>query len=188
MKKLITILVLLVGLTAFAQPVVKGVKIEGKAQTVLDNLVKAGWTFEKNIPESCAYILNGSFAGLGECFIFMNYTKTTKEVWSLFINTIDYSSWFSLKTDFLKLVDSYDSKYGTSLFLRKFDYPYEEGDGYELSAIKNQKCTYSNYWDFEKFNIMVNINQQCAITISYINKDAEAIYKSEQQSKINDDI
>lgn len=81
------------------------------------------------------------------------------------------------------------SKYGAPKHVFKnFTKPYEEGDGYELSAVKLGKATYSTYWmlgDKDSILICTEITESASVRVTYQNavlsgKANEKVKKSNQ--------
>lgn len=74
-------------------------------------------------------------------------SKKTKIVWKFCVWLPETSSWSSSKSEFLKYKEIFTKKYGepTSDY-NFFISPYEEGDGSEMFALKNDKCKYSCFF------------------------------------------
>lgn len=134
-------------------------------------------------------IMKGVFAGK-DCSIVIVCTPKTKTVWKVaVIFEREYTSWSSLKIDYLEIVNSYIGKYGNPT--KKFDFfsnPYEEGDGYELQAVKMDKCYYRTFWELERGNIVISIDKNAKISIGYEDKLNSEKLDKERQSQIDDDI
>ena len=74
-------------------------------------------------------------------------TKKTKIVWKFTVWLPASFSWSSSKSEFLKYKEIFIKKYGEpSSDYNFFIPPYEEGDGSEMLALKNDKCRYSCFF------------------------------------------
>ena len=119
-------------------------------------------------------------------------SKKTKIAWKFAIFLPEKSTWSSSKTEFLKYKEIYIKKYGEP----KSDYnffssPYEEGDGSEMLALKNNKCTYSCFFEDEVGNELfielVSITYgKAQVVLHYQNKIACKL-KNEENSEIEQD-
>ena len=134
-------------------------------------------------------MMKGVFVGK-DCSIVIVCTPKTKTVWKVAVNfEREYTSWSSLKIDYLEIVNSYIGKYGSPT--KKFDFfsdPYNEGDGYELQAVKMDKCYYRTFWELERGYIVISIDKNAKISIGYEDKLNTEKLDKEKQSQIDDDI
>lgn len=135
-------------------------------------------------------IMEGEFMGK-ESEIYIVGTSKTKTVWKVAV-WFDrrYTSWYSLKSDYTDIVDSYTGKYGVpTKKYHFFSSPYYEGDGYEMQAVKLDKCGYASFWDdIEGGNIMVSIEKYAQIKVSYQDRQNTRKGEAEKEAQINDDI
>lgn len=134
----------------------KGIPITGKLKSFTSKLVSAGFKHETT-RDDCTF-LSGKFAGYEDCTIMVVSTPTTSIVWKVVVYLPDQYSWFSLKSTYNSMKKNYVEKYGApsdtyELFLD----PYNDGDGYELQAIKLEKGAYSSFWTFTQGSIAVSI-------------------------------
>jgi hypothetical protein len=83
-----------------------------------------------------------------------------------------------------KIVEDVNDVYGKGNAYKTFKTPYEDGDGYELTAIKTGKATYRTYWT-RKNTIVAEIVPAMAVKLQY--QDSElvniAIEKQKQAQK-----
>ena len=143
--------------------------------------------------DSTAYILGGQFAGIEDCKIFVLGTPKTKTVWKVAVSFPDKKSWYSVKSDYIKLVDSYKKKYGKpDIHKEFFTSPYEDGDGYEMTAISLEKCHYITI--FEKDDVMIGINidngnnRTAHVMVTYEDIINKKLTEKEKNEIIDDDI
>jgi hypothetical protein len=77
-------------------------------------------------------------------------TPKTNIVWLITVWLPASSSWSRSKSEFLKYKEIFIKKYGEPKYcFNFFSSPYEEGDGSEMLALKNSKCTYECFFDDE---------------------------------------
>ncbi|MCM1170377.1 MAG: hypothetical protein NC324_10630 [Bacteroides sp.] len=134
--------------------------------------------------------MKGEFMGK-ECNIHIVGTKKTKIVYMVsVIFDRKYTSWYSLKSNYNDIRDSYIGKYGMpTKDYHFFSSPYYEGDGYEMQAVRLDKCNYLCFWDdMEEGCIMISIMKDSWISVSY--QDGLNTKKGENEKKvqINEDI
>lgn len=97
-------------------------------------------------------------------------TPITAQVWKVSIYFPKRTSWSQLTSDYKEYTDIITNKYGSrSKEYKFFESPYEDGDGYELIALKVGKATYSTYWLLDDVNIAVKISEYAQVTLAYEN-------------------
>lgn len=142
----------------------RNVPINGNINDVSKALVELGY---KAVPDYGEVGFKGEFIGK-DCLLLVSESKYTKSVYSITVIFNAQSKWSTLKSDFLKIEDMYTEKYGNTKKQRKsFDAPYYDGDGYEMSAILNNKCDYWSYWEVKNGNILEAITSDGVIMIIY---------------------
>lgn len=97
-------------------------------------------------------------------------------------------SWKTIKTDYLNLKGYYKQKYSIGDDFDFFDYPYEEGDGYEMIAVENGKCHYTSFFDTLSGCIMISISEYKKIHIVYEDATNTSLNDNEKDSLILNDI
>jgi len=136
--------------------------------------------FEVDGEESGGVILKGE---IGEESVKM-FAMSTKEG---IVHTAGYvfpksDTWYSLKSKFNLVKDMLTEKYGKPQKSdNTFSRPYYEGDGYEMSAVSNNKCHYNAKWTNQ--NILMLISSDKTIIVFYENKMNSE--KKEQEKKNN---
>ena len=186
MKKLITTTLIIIFLvnTAMSQ-VFDGVSISGDFNTALQKFKSKGYVAEI-FPEGA--ILSGKVASINiEVYLFK--TPKTHKVFKASIYLPKTDNWNNLKYQFNSYHNLFLEKYGkTTDRFQFFSSPYYDGDGYEMQAVENEKCTYSSYWsNLEGASYSVEITKYRQVKITYENdelfklKDKEA---SDIKSKI----
>jgi hypothetical protein len=159
---------------------VNGVKIDGTVQSVVAQLKTKGFTLDSYSPEGFA-TMKGTFAGNNvELYVFV--TPISKKVWKVVIYFPTVSNWYSIKNDYLEVVEVIKDKYGSPE--KSFDFfskPYYEGDGYEMTAVTMEKCFYSSYWSLPHINtnISAEISKYKQIKIAYENVENAETFSNE---------
>jgi hypothetical protein len=83
-------------------------------------------------------------------------SKKTKIVWKFSVWLPASYTWSSSKSAFLKYKEIFIKKYGEPISdYNFFISPYEEGDGSEMLALNNDKCTYACYFKDEVGNGLI---------------------------------
>lgn len=182
MKTLITLFALFVALNTNAQLnntaekftiEFMGVKVDGPIEQCAQKYVAKG--FRVNKRESAFYKLTGMVKSQ-TVELYLIATPITKKVCRLAVYFPEQISWMSIKSDYKDLKKTIIDKYGDP----KDDYnffssPYYEGDGYETSAVKIEKCHYAAIWQEEPgpsttgYNILLQISKWMQVTLQYEN-------------------
>ncbi len=162
----------------------KGITIDGPISTFVQQLEKQNFVF-KEYQDGFA-IMEGTFVG-EDCTLLILYTPNTKTVAKVAVYLDkEYTSWYSIKSAYNKLRDVYISKYGTTTSdYRFFSSPYEDGDGYEMTAIKIDKCHYAMFYD-NGISLAIATTKQ--IKIIYEDTINMMLYKQESSANISNDI
>lgn len=123
---------------------------------------------------SSVAMFNGDFAGLKNCSILVG---TTDGLLLVMVVSQEYKSWQQFKSDYLAITDAYEKKYGApSRKELSFKSPYYDGDGYEMTAIKNEKCNYTmSYLIDDTLLVTIFIGKDSTINFAY------AIIKKEKE-------
>lgn len=110
---------------------------------------------------------------------------TTKIVWKVAIYFPEYdytSNWYTIKNDYNTLKDQLKNKYGNyTNDYNFFSSPYKEGDGYEITAIKVNKCTFYTSWEQKDNAISIEISKLLSIKLCYENTINSKISQTEKE-------
>jgi hypothetical protein len=181
MKQFITIAILFISINVFGQQF-DGVNISGDLPTAISKYKAKGYIFQKFIDNGA--ILKGKIAQTPiELFIFV--TPKSKKVYKVVGYLDEDISWVSLKSTYNRFHEIIINKYGSpDGDYEDFITPYYEGDGYELSAVGQEKVNYSAYWlNRAGLNVGIEISKFKQVKISYENTELIKI-KREEQSQI----
>lgn len=133
-------------------------------------------------------ILNGDFAGKSDCEVMVLPTQERKLVWKVVVIFPEKSSWYSLKSEYSSFKESYTEKYGKPLSYEYFSSPYEEGDGYEMTALAMEKCRYISFFLTDKGAISIEINSDKSVQVAYEDEINTREKSREQESSVMKDI
>lgn len=165
----------------------KGVPMNGHITTFVSKLKSLG--FKEVASADYFALVEGEFGG-NECQVAIFGSKKSKVVHKVAVILDESSSWYSLKSKYNEYKELLTSKYGKGTSFEFFSDPYYEGDGYELGAVRNDKCTYSTIFDTPNGDIaiaIVNAGKPCT-TLGYIDKINDDIAEKEEKSLISGDL
>ena len=91
----------------------------------------------------------------------------TNEVCRIMIFFEAKDSWSTLKTEYNDLKRMYDLKYTLDKEFHFFKDPYNEGDGYEMQAVRSDKCRYSSFYNAASGNIHLEISKLGSVVVVY---------------------
>ena len=122
--------------------------ITGDVNTFIQSLLSVGYS----ITESYNYTYNaasliGTFAGNNDCSIAVIGTPRTHITCSVMVFFKSHNIWYSIKDEYEKLKKQLSKKYGNPTSYEYFSEPYYEGDGYELTALSCDHCTYMSIFN-----------------------------------------
>lgn len=165
----------------------KGIPITGNIDDFAAKLQALG--YNPTTVLDGAVVMTGKFVN-EDCFIYLLYTTKTKQIWkvAVFIENT-YTSWSAIKNDFNNYKELYSKKYGHPDYdFHFFSSPYYEGDGYEMSALKNNKCTYFTTFAVPGGMIGITMTSNCQITLQYENTVNTTLGAVESEAEILDEI
>ena len=163
----------------------KGIPIDGSLSSFITKLEKQGFSLETTYDN--AAMMKGNFGG-ENCEIGIYSTANANSVFQIIVAFPKSSTWASLKAIYNKYKDALTKKYGKPEVIEKFYSPYDEGDGYEMSAIKADKCLYSSKFYVEHGIIQLVIFNSANIGIAYTDKINKAIDEDENDASVYNDI
>lgn len=186
MKKLITTTLIIIFLvsTGMSQ-VFDGVSISGDFNTALQKFKSKGYVAE-TFPEGA--VLKGRVAS-NDIEVYLFKTPKTHKVFKASVYLPKKNNWNDLKYQFNSYHNLFLEKYGkTTDRFQFFSNPYYEGDGYEMQAVENEKCTYSSYWsNLEGASYSVEITKYRQVKITYENDELFRL-KDKESSDIKSKI
>ena len=164
----------------------KGIPLNGKLDDFVKKLETQGYKVTESLDN--VIMMDGQFTGKDATILVIS-TKKSKTVWKVVVKFSEMSSWSSLKSDYYYYKEMFVKKYGSPT--RKFEFfskPYYEGDGYELSALRNEKCYYLSAFETNSGVVYLEISKYKRIEISYEDDANSHIMNREKEESVIDDI
>lgn len=191
MKKILFSLLLFIPLFTIAQNkgseehlTFKDIPINGSIQEFVTELTRIG--FKVTLNESSLAAMDGTFANKN-CELIIGATSKSKKVYTILVKFNKSNSWYSLKHDYNEFKQLLQQKYHIKPDVTENFYdPYYEGDGYELQALKRDKCIYISTFKLINGEIVLYISDE--VRIQYIDKINSGINKQEEKSNAYDDL
>lgn len=185
MKKYIMILLFIsLATISFGQEFM-GIKVDGNINDVVEKFKQKGLKVITNI-NSIGVTMKGLVANKETELIIQN-CPTSKIVWKFAVYLPEKTTWYSLKSEYQEYLDLLIKKYGEPKDkFDSFSSPYEEGDGYEMSAVSLEKCNYAAYWT-KKDGLSIEISKWKQVKINYenpVNSALDTKEKDEIKNKI----
>ena len=164
----------------------KGIPIDGNMSSFLSKMNEKG--FKTVTIQEEGTILSGQFAGENVDIIVYASPKS-KTVYMVTVVFPEKTSWYSLKSNFKNLENSLQGKYGHPTIQRKeFDNPYYEGDGYEMSAVRMDKCSWFSRFSVERGSIDIMITKGKRVALYYSDQLNETKKENEEKSSVYEDL
>lgn len=164
----------------------KGVPLNGKITEFVQKIEKQGFHTSERL--ETAVIMEGKFTGK-DATILVAASKKSKTVWKVKVFLPKRTSWSSIKSDYMYYKEVFTKKYGNPTDNYEFfSKPYYEGDGYEMSALRNEKCHYISAYSTNHGVIYIEMTSSEEIAISYEDKINTEIMNREKEESVIDDI
>lgn len=185
MKHLILLSFILISYTSKSQQF-NGVPIKGSITSVIEQFKSKGYKLRKYT--EIGAIMDGTILSQ-PIELFIVYTPKSKQVFKLTIYLKEHNTWNELYNQYSNTVKTLTDKYGTSDYkTESFDSPYELNDGYEMTAVQNQKCKYNNLWLYKNnTHILVEITEFKQVSVVYENATLSNL-KDKEVEQINSNI
>jgi hypothetical protein len=152
-----------------------GIEVKGKLSDVTAKLKEKGFKVVNS--DDAVTVFTGKVAG-SELTVAAGATPISKQVWKIMVQLPEKSTWSGLKDQFNEYYSILRDKYGkpTDIYT-EFINPYYDGDGYEMTAIRNDKINYFARWDN---GVWIEISSSVAVNIHYENLILSDLRKQEQ--------
>lgn len=187
-KSIILLLFVVLGfISSFAQEHISfmGIPVDGPASAFVTKLKAKGFTLDKS--DDKAYLMSGSFTGKDvELFVF--FSPKTKVACKVVVYYPKRTSWYSIKGEYNNLKESYEKKYHLRNSFSFFSDPYYEGDGYEMQAVRNEKCNYISFFDAPGGGIVVEISEFEQVKVAYEDDANMEKSRKERENAVMDEI
>jgi hypothetical protein len=168
MKKLILLVVMVVLASVLNAQQFNGVSVSGPFLSVVEKFKAKG--FKVKVLDSYAAIMTGNLQ-YRPVDLFIMATPKSKMVFKFAVYMNKQNTWDDLLSDYRDYVKVMYDKFGVpDAVQEEFEFPYELGDGYEITAVEAEKCLYTSIWlNKSNVNIMVEISKYKQIKIVYEN-------------------
>ena len=187
MKKFFLILVFLMfNLSTYAQSHIefKGIPLTGHIDGFMQKMQNEGFLLVEKYDKSVVWY-KGKFAGL-DADIVVFTTPSTQTVYEVCVCS-EHDSWYDLKKSYFDYKKMYENKYGKPFAEKEtFHSPYCEGDGYELTALRDNKCEYSSSYELNGGIVTVSLEVQHGNVVLQLCYIDEIGYKLREMEKMND--
>lgn len=188
MKKILASLVLFVfSLNMVAQEHMQfmGLPIDGSLDVFTSKLKAKG--FKKKSSFESSITLWGKFANeIVELTVLAS--PRTETVCKIIVLFPKQSDWTDLKKDYLAKKNLYKSKYLFDSSYEFFKSPYDEGDGYEERAVRQDCCRYFSFFKELDGGIVVEIAKTFQVKVSYEDNENMKQAKTELETSAFLDI
>lgn len=167
----------------------KNIPIAGDINDFIGQLQSIGYELEQPFnPVYKLAVLRGSFAGNTDCAIVAFSTPKSHLTKGVMIHLREHQVWYNLKDQYEKIKSQLSKKYGTPESYEYFLDPYYEGDGYELTALGSDHCTYSSTFELENGKVILFLTSDAKVSIMYQDKINAEIADVEEESIADDDF
>ena len=175
MKKITTTLALmLVSILSHAQ-VFMGIPISGPITEFSTKIKAKGFTIKPAESTPTMLMFKGTMGGK-DVEVAVVCTPTSKLTKKVVVFYPIETTWYSLKSEYDEIAQIITNKYGASdEQYNFFSSPYEEGDGYEMTAIAVEKCYWMAVWknnsQYPNQTLAVRITKSKRVTLAYENNE-----------------
>lgn len=162
-----------------------GIEVNGSYDNFKDSIVAKGFTYVSSFESM--HIFYGKFANE---LVTLNVLTTpkTKIICKVIVYFPQKEKWLELKKDYYKKKEMYKSKYPMDVDYEFFSPPYEDGDGYEMRAVKKEKCNYISFFFAKGGHITIEIDKLAQVKVTYEDRDNIKIAQKELEQNAIDDI
>ena len=162
-----------------------GIPINGSSEVFLQQLKEKGFTQISQFESS--YKLFGKFANeIVEIDVLA--APRTLTVCKVIVYFPEKDNWQDLRKDYFAKKNLYRNKYLLTDEYEFFFSPYDEGDGYEMSAIKRGKCNFCSFFTTEGGHIYIEICDKSCVKVNYEDDINLKVGKRELENNALDDI
>jgi hypothetical protein len=188
MKKITSLMsALLISMVAYAQTFM-GVSVSGTITAFSTQMKAKGFVLNASESTPTLIIMKGTLNGESVQLLIAG-TPTTKMTKKVVVMYQTEESWYGLNAKYVEIKNRIATKYGQPDQVHEFfSDPYEEGDGYEMTAVGVDKCFYMSVWDadatYPNQTIAVRISSSQRVVLVYENNSI-MLKGDEEQEKID---
>ena len=164
----------------------KGIPLNGKIDNFVNKLKAQGFSVSKQLGD--IVVMEGTFTGK-DATVYIISSEKSHPVWKVLVKLPKRTSWSSIKSDYEYYKEMFTKKYGNPTDNYEFfSKPYYEGDGYEMSALRNEKCHYISAYENPAGVIYIEMSTTEQLSINYEDKVNSNIREQEKEASVIDDI
>lgn len=160
-------------------------EVSGDAGKFKTSLIKKGFKYIKSFESS--YEFMGKFAN-EYVRLTVLASPETKKVCKVIVYFSEKKTWVDLRNDYFEKKNLYKEKYPLDAEFEFFSSPYEEGDSYEMRAVKTDNCRYKSFFLALGGYITVEIEKTSNIKVIYEDRENTKIAQKELKQSALDDI
>lgn len=162
-----------------------GIEVNKSTRTFKDSLYTRG--FKPIKTDKKTYSFYGKFANEIVTVEIIPMPKS-QNICKIIVLFPKKHTWSQLRADYFDKKKLYLEKYRLDSDYEFFSSPYEEGDGYELRAVFNEKCKYISFFKVEGGHISIEIDKGSQIKITYEDEENINLAQKELKEDALDDI
>lgn len=162
-----------------------GIEVTGSYDNFKDSLKTKGFSYVSSF--ETLHKFYGKFANE---IVTLNVLASphTKTVFKVIVYFPIREEWRELKKDYFAKKEMYQTKYPIDKDYEFFSFPYEDGDGYEMRAVKQGKCRYVSFFLAVGGHISVEIDKTAQIKVVYEDRENIKVGQKELKQNAIDDI
>ena len=184
LKSLLLVLITLFTFTGAKAQTWNGITVGQSFAATKTQLQAKGFVISGSSADGCIYSFKRNNGIGNNNLVTIILSPKTKTCWKLIVYKTNMSSWDALKQEYDRTIDAIKEKYIYEAYDERFLSPYVEGDGYEISAIKLDKCIWKTFYKDEKGNFII-----CEIARNYIMSTSciRMVYENAKASALDDE-
>lgn len=148
----------------------------------------------KVVDQGSDYVALSGKVGNKQATINGFFTPSSKKLYLVSVGFPSSATTFSsLEANFQEISEIFSKKYGSpDGKLRQYSYPYEEGDGHELTALQVGKLLYANIWHLSDGKITCgmfsNSSNELEVIVYYNSATMDGLREKEEAAALDADL
>lgn len=162
-----------------------GIEVTGSYESFKDSLKAKGFTYMSSFEN-----LHNFYSKFATEIVKLCIVSSTKSntVFKVIVYFPAKDNWKELKRDYFTKKEMYKQKYPLDRDYEFFSSPYEDGDGYEMRAVIQDKCRYVSFFLAIGGHITVEIDKSAQIMVVYEDRENMKLGRNELLQEAIDDI
>lgn len=157
----------------------EGIELNGSFKSFKDSLKSRGFRYVDSFHSM--YNFRGKFKN-ETVSLSVLASMTTNEVCKVIMYFHKHTDWYSLRAEYADKVKMYSEEYPIDKDYEFFEFPYDDGDGYEMKAVAKDKCRYVSFFLAKGGRITVEIDKSARIKVVYEDRENIKIAREELRS------